>query len=591
LIPTGFVFERHQNSKLDKHLDAEVTAIRPVCSRGSLIPSPDAGAIVVDVRFDTQQPDHLPTYRNPVSGQWPTIEEARILAGVPITTKVSAPNRMGTSSANGNLSLATTVTDAPVLSLTIRCTNEAVKAGDEISIEFRITNRGTNDYKYSDRTYDRSGRMDEYKLTATNESGAVVPDPRASNKNGWFGGGLYQYAILKPGQSFTKIIPLNRWALVKEPGRYTVVGTYPSEIYSTNYTTVSSDPITVTVLPRTADEMDAYINDLASQLDAKLMGKPNGKETRPPVQGLNEVVMKLMFTCNPKIVPSLLKSMYDYGSGGGFWESEAIRFYVPHSTEVRTALIEAATQHGLGPNWTMSSLLKEFNCTKEEMKPLIARALASENEQEWAAGAGLAQQFGDDAFTKRLVAIAKTPRISAQTAAIEALAFNRTDEGVKTLKELLNDPHQNIWTPLAFAIQNAYNYRRNTMGRPLRPDDFTVEDMKPLIERLMSPDNQNSGLDTGIGLIGQFGGDEFTARLIAIATSPDNNGRYSAIYALALNRTDDGVKILKTLLADPDPKVSKMTEDALRNAYTSHGNSRGRLLRPEDFDAKFREAK
>ena len=47
----------------------------------------------------------------------------------------------------------------------------------------------------------------------------------------------------------------------------------------------------------------------------------------------------------------------------------------------------------------------------------------------------------------------KLPRINAQTAAIEALAYNRTDEGVETLKEFLNDPHHNIWTPLAFAIQ------------------------------------------------------------------------------------------------------------------------------------------
>jgi HEAT repeat protein len=223
------------------------------------------------------------------------------------------------------------------------------------------------------------------------------------------------------------------------------------------------------------------------------------------------------------------------------------------------------------------------------MKPLIERALAPDNEQDWAAGAGLAQQFGDDAFTERLVAIAKTPRISAQTAAIEALAYNRTDDGVKTLKELMSDPHQNIWTPLAFAIQNAYNYRRDAMGRPLRPDDFTAEDMKPLIEHLMSSDNQISGADTAIGLIGQFGGDEYTARLIAIATSPGNNARYSAIYALANNRTDEGVKTLKTLLNDPDPKIQKMTEDALRNAYTSHGNSRGRPLKPEDFDAKYQQ--
>jgi hypothetical protein len=483
----------------------------------------------------------------------------------------------------------TSGTDAPVLSLAIRCTNEVVKAGDEIDIEFRITNRGTTDYKYADRTYDRSGRMDEYKLAAKNESGETVPDPRALDKGGWFGGGGFQYAVLKPGQSFTKTIPLNRWALIKGPGRYTVVATNFADSHSTNVISVASDPITVMVLPRTPEEMDAYITDLTNQLDAKLTGKPNGKETRPPIQGLDEVVMKLMFTCSPRIVPSLLKSMYDYGSGGGFWESEAIRFYVPHSEEVRQAILEAATQHGLGANWTMSSLLKEFDFTKEEMKPLIVRALAPDNEKDWAAGAGLAQQFGDDDFNARLIAIATTPRINAQTAAIEALAYNRTDEGIKTLKSLLDDPHEKIWTPLAFAIENAYNSRRNATGRPLRPDDFTAKDFKPLIEKMLASSEPGADVGVGVGLIEQFGSDDFTPKLIAIATSSGNNARYPAIYALAFNRTDAGVSTLKTLLNDPDPKICTWVENAIRSAYTSRGNTRGRLLKAEDFDAKYQQ--
>ena len=304
---------------------------------------------------------------------------------------------------------------------------------------------------------------------------------------------------------------------------------------------------------------------------------------------MNELVTKLMFTCNPKIVSSLLKSMCDYGSGGGFWEHEAIMFYVPHSDETKQAILAAATTRGLGRNWTLASLLREYNFTKEELKPLIVAALASDNEPGWAPGADLARQFPDDAFTERLVALAKTPRNNAQTAAIDALAYNRTDEGVKTLKELLSDPHENIWTPLAFAIENAYNSRRDTMGRPLRPDDFTLEDMKPLIQHLMSSDNQILGVDTAINLIGQFGGDDFTTQLIAIATSPGTYTRDSAIYALALNRTDEGVKTLKTLLNDTDPKVCTWAENAIRSAYTSRGNSRGRPLKPDDFDKQYQQ--
>jgi len=590
LIPTGFIFEEHQNKKLDKRVEVTVTAIRPVCSRDNLIPLPDDQATIVDRRFDSGVPNRPPSYQNPVIGQWPTVEESRKLAGVQKDRDLSALARMGVSPFPKKSEPEAVNPSPPVLSLAIRCTNEVVKAGDEISIEFHITNRGTNDYKYADRTYDRSGRMNEYKLVARNESGETFPDPRANDKGGWFGGGLFQYAILKPGQSFTKTIPLNRWALVKEPGRYTVVATNFVDSHSTNVISVTSDPITVTVLPRTAQEMDTYIAGLTNQLDAKITGRPNGKEPRPPDQSLNELVVKLMFTCSPKIIPSLLKSIYESGDGG-FWESEAIRFYVPHTPETKQKLIEAAIEHGFGPNGTISYLLEDYGCTKEEMKPLIERALAPDNQQDWVAGAGLAQQFSDDDFTARLIAIATTPRINAQTAAIEALAYNRTDEGVKTLKSLLNDPHEKIWTPLAFAIENAYNYRHDSTGKPLRPDDFTAKDFKPLIERMLASGQQNADSIVGIRLIEQFGGDDFTTQLIAIATSPGNIARDTAIYALALNRTDEGVQTLKTLLNDPDPKISKMTEDAIRNAYTTRGNARGRPLRPEDFDAKFRAPK
>jgi HEAT repeat protein len=115
--------------------------------------------------------------------------------------------------------------------------------------------------------------------------------------------------------------------------------------------------------------------------------------------------------------------------------------------------------------------------------------------------------------------------------------------------------------------------------------------VKPLIQHLMSSDNQISGVSTAIELIGQFGGDEYTAQLIAIATNPGSNDRFSAIFALALNRTDEGVKTLKALLNDPDQKIRSWAENAIRLAYTSHGNSRGRLLKPDDFDAKYQQPK
>ena len=360
---------------------------------------------------------------------------------------------------------------APKLSLTIRCTNAELRAGDEISIEFEITNKGTNDYEYANRTYDRSGRMDEYALVAKTASGQSVPDPRAPNKSGWMGGGLHSPRILHPGESATQVIPLNRWALIKEPGQYEVVGTYLSALYSTNSIVVSSTPISITVLPRSEAELDAYIGGLSNQLAVLKPGKDFGHRGEK-----DALVMKLMFTCSPKIVPSVLDAMYE-ADRGGFWESEALQFYVPHSDNVKREIFLVATKRGLASG--MQSVLASYGCNRDDFLPLIRASLAQENPLSWQAGATAAQQYGDDEFAPRLIALATRPDTSARMQAIYALASNRTDEGVKVLRKLLADPDKNIRTTVESALQAAYCYRGIWQGRPLKAEDFDKKYQQP----------------------------------------------------------------------------------------------------------------
>jgi hypothetical protein len=475
------------------------------------------------------------------------------------------------------------------LSLAIRCTNDVMKAGDEIDIEFRITNRGTNDYKYADRTYDRSGRMDEYKLVATNSSGEAVPDPRAGHEGGWFGGGLFNYQILKPGESFTKVIPLNRWSRVKEPGRYSVTGTYQSERYSTNSENVISAPVTVDVQPRTEREMDDYISGISNQIAAippvrfiaSTQMPENVRVTNSVTDpGLGTLVIKLMYTCSPKIVPVLLNTIAEPASGG-FWEHEAILFYVPHSEETKKAILAAASARESERNWCLAPVLREYDFTKDELKPLIERALASDDKLSWGIGAELAGKYWDETFIERLAAIALNPTNGARVAAIKALAAHRTDEGVKTLKSLLDDPQKNLWVPLAQALENA------ELQGTFHPDDFNAEDVKPLIRRLLAAGRNSSELVTGTGLAQHFGSDEFTPRLIALVNDPGNWAWYLAVHALALNRTDDGVKTLKSLLASSN----EVAAEAIRYAYTNQLHYRGRPLKPDDFDKQYQQPK
>ena len=104
------------------------------------------------------------------------------------------------------------------LELTIRCPKDDLKTGDEIPVEFTITNKGQQPYFCTDRKYDRSGRLQEYQLVAKNEKGNTVPDPRRNYIPGFTGGLSSGGKHLQYGESFTKTIALNRWALIKEPG-------------------------------------------------------------------------------------------------------------------------------------------------------------------------------------------------------------------------------------------------------------------------------------------------------------------------------------------------------------------------------------
>src|ERR1035438_5577068 len=287
--------------------------------------------------------------------------------------------------------------NAQGISLSIRCTSTVVKVGDEIPIEFILSNHGRADYKYNNRTYDRGGRLWEYKLTAKTAAGESLPDPRLHFKPG-MAGGLSQSGVLHPGESFTKVIPLNLWALIKEPGRYEVAGTYEDDLGS-----VRSDPITLVVLPRTKEEMAVYINGLTNQIAAQLAATNGG----PPAVS-QELVLKLMYTCSLESIRTLLKIMYQTNTARGnaqFWATAALADYVPHTEESRKTILEAATEHGLnGTGLDQLLLVHEFS--NKELKPIIAGALAANNTGEWRAGIWLALDYYDDAFTPPLIAIA-----------------------------------------------------------------------------------------------------------------------------------------------------------------------------------------
>jgi hypothetical protein len=349
----------------------------------------------------------------------------------------------------------------PVLTLTIHCDQTNLKAGDEIPITFVIKNEGDKPYPYLDRNYDSEGRLDEYKLIATGQDGKAIADPRAKWSGG-IGGGECLQANLAPGKSFTKTIDLNRWALVSKGGTYKVTGNY----YAAGKEIVS-EPVEIIIQPRSDLEMGNYINDLAAQLRALQESKKGSREKQ------EKIIQKLIFTCDNRIVPALIDALYadDKGGNEAFWVAEGMDYYLPKDDRNTAALVKAATERGMADD--MSTILQESGCPPQEIKKLIPISLSSDHPKAWAEGALAAQQYGDDSFMPRLIAIAMDKDNDARYQAFYALALNRTDESVEALKQLLLD--QQVQPFVAEAIRTAYLYRGNSQGRKLLPDDFPAE--------------------------------------------------------------------------------------------------------------------
>ena len=474
--------------------------------------------------------------------------------------------------------------EQPSLSLLLRGPTNTIRLGDEIPVEFLITNTGLADYKFTDRNYDRSGRMWEYRLTATTATGAKVPDPRRQFRPGMMGG-LGQARSLLPGQSFTKTIALNLWALIEAPGRYEVVGDYGEDAAA-----LRSAPITIVVLPRTQQEMADYINGLTNQVAAQFAPAKGSSAGVSP-----DLVMRLMYTGSPKIVPALLQVLVQTNTPRGnaqFWATAALADYVPHNREFQAAILGAAGSYGLNDTGLDQLLLGE-GFDPPLVKPILARALAADNPGGWRAGVWLALRYYDDALTPRLISIAEDAgaRIDTRSLALRALTFHRSDAGVSAIKALLKDPAPEMLRPLFETIANGYPAPdvAQTQGR-LQPGDLSAEDLRPLIERLLVSSNQALQLPlSGVILAKRFGSDALNAPLIALTASPASEVRGGAIEALALNRTDEGVKRLQELLHHPDVNLAQMATTAIRNAYLARGDALGRPLRPEDFPAEFRQ--
>ncbi len=515
------------------------------------------------------------------------------------------------------------------LELTIHCPKRSIEQGDEIPIVFTITNKDSSPYRLTDRSGDRSGRMEEYKLITKDENGEIVPDPREEYRSGR-GGGLTGGADpLGTGESFSKTITLNLWSLIKKPGRYSIVGTYEYGIKDPNTkkylkdVPVESEPIKIIVKPRSDRQMEKYINSLIEKLNSldvpsdskitqienrhyqKLEGDPNHFHSDPPElsnwkpgqlrrawEEREEIIDKLAYTCDSRIVPALIESMYKNGSNN---EIASIRFafllYLPKDVKTRNLLLKAAKKRGLANG--MTGALERFGCSEKQFKEIIAVSLVSEDLEILNESIVAAQKHPHDDHMAKLIEIALDPNrpqpyrtwyAIERGHAIYAIAYNRTDEGVKALKILLKDSEKSIRRDAEYAIQHIYEY--HPAFYKYADDEYTAQ----LVSQLTDHDTMDTmdRMDmmhwiVAIREIARTRSQEGIEAVKALLEDPDKD--------IPIAQTDKGVKALKSLLKNPNKVIRR---EAARLIQYSYKYDHGRPLRNDDFpqfnlDAKTRK--
>ena len=469
------------------------------------------------------------------------------------------------------------------LVLTIHCPQRNIKQGDEIPIVFTITNNGSSAHSFEKRNYDRSGRIWEYELVAKYQDGMKVPDPRENYEEG-IGGGLGGgERRIGPGHSYSRTITLNQWALINKPDRYSVIGIYSYSIRDTDaynkYGTyrsrtirVKSAPIEIVVKSRGHWRMGWHIKSLIKKLK-KI--KPSRKQE--VVQQKTAIIAKLAYTCDNRIIPTLLDLMYRNYHNNEVSMAQRAFFYLPKDIQTKKMLINKAMTRGMAPG--MQFVLKMFDCSKDEFRDIIAVNINSENVDFRNEAIMAAQEYPDDLHMPHLISIAlDNSRVEPDhpSAAIErhraiyAISHNRTDEGVKALKTLLDDSKKGICRTTQDAIRNAYQ------RHPTYPEISDDEKTAALIPT--ATDFNDPMHIPAIIRICRSRTEEGVEALKILTEDPERD--------IVIARTDAGVKTIRDLLRSQEDDISKLTSDIVKSIYREYP---GRPLRNDDFPEEFRE--
>jgi hypothetical protein len=103
------------------------------------------------------------------------------------------------------------------------------RAGEPITLKLELRNVGTTTLAYQDGGKQRGSRDNQFQFVARHAGGQGPSVPDTGNP--WHMGGIGGTLTLKPGESMTKTVQLDKWFKFTEPDTYRITGSFELELH------------------------------------------------------------------------------------------------------------------------------------------------------------------------------------------------------------------------------------------------------------------------------------------------------------------------------------------------------------------------
>ena len=109
---------------------------------------------------------------------------------------------------------------------------ESYTVGEPVTLKMEISNTGKEPFAFRAGGQQRGPRDNQFRFLAYRSSGTGKAVPDTGDPTNF--GGIGSYQTLKPGESFTKSITLDKWFTFTDPDTYPTTGLFELDLYKTS---------------------------------------------------------------------------------------------------------------------------------------------------------------------------------------------------------------------------------------------------------------------------------------------------------------------------------------------------------------------